>query len=45
MKLYLTDILNRVFPGENAKIRARSGGKKMKAAGVNQARIKHSATP
>jgi hypothetical protein len=34
LTLYLTDILNRIFSGENAKNHDFSGGKKMKAAAV-----------
>jgi hypothetical protein len=45
LRLYLTDFLNRTFPGENAKIRAFSGGEKLKTAAVYQTRIKHDAGP
>jgi hypothetical protein len=45
LTLYLTDFLNRKFSGENAKNRDFSGGEKMKAAAVYQARINHGAAP
>jgi hypothetical protein len=43
MKLYLTDFLNRTFPGENAKNRDFSGKEKMKAAAIYHVRVKHRA--
>jgi hypothetical protein len=43
LTLYLTDFLNRVFSGENAKNREFSGGEKMRAATVYHAGIKHGA--
>jgi hypothetical protein len=41
LKLYLTDFLNRTFPGENAKNRDFFGGKIFKARLVYQPSIKH----
>jgi hypothetical protein len=45
LKLYLTDFLKCTFLGEFNKNRAFSGGQKLKAAGVYQARIKHDVAP
>jgi hypothetical protein len=43
LTLYLTDFLNRIFPGENAKNRDFSGEEKLKAAAVYLAQINQGA--
>jgi hypothetical protein len=45
LKLYLTDFLNRIFPGEIAKFRAFFGMEKMKTAAVNRPVINQVAAP
>jgi hypothetical protein len=45
LTLYLTDFLNRTFPGENTKNHAFSGRKKSKAAAVYQIPVKDGAAP
>jgi hypothetical protein len=43
LKVYLTDFLNRTFPGENAKNRAFCGVEKMEAASVYQLHVNQGA--